>query len=111
MKIEDFSDDEIKEEFLNRCLKNDLDDDFFVDEIFDRGLDYKFETEYSDYNLLDKLLDEIEKRDIKIPFSLTETFNGRNVEDIVESIYQNDYNAISEKDIRDLLYLVLGKII
>lgn len=107
MKIEDFSNDEIKEEFLNRYLKNDLDDDFFVDEIYDRGLDYKFETEYSDY----ELLDEIENRNIKIPFSLTETFNGRNVEDIVESIYQNDYNAISEKDIRDLLYLVLGKII
>lgn len=107
MKIEDFSDDEIKEEFLNRCLKNDLDDDFFVDEIYDRGLDYKFESDYTD----DALLNEIDNRNIKIPFSMTESYAGRNVEEIVESIYQNDYNAISEKDIRDLLYLVLGKII
>jgi rubrerythrin len=111
MKIEDFSDEEILQEFLNRYLKNDLDDDFFVDEVFDRGLEYKFETEYSDYELLDKLLDEIENRDIKIPFSMTESYAGRNIEEIVESIYQNDYNTIREKDIRDLLYLVLGKII
>jgi hypothetical protein len=111
MKIEDFSDEEILQEFLNRYLKNDLDDDFFVDEIYARGLEYKFETEYSDYELLDKLLDEIENRDIKIPFSMTESYAGRNIEEIVESIYQNDYNTIREKDIRDLLYLVLGKII
>lgn len=107
MKIEDFSDEEILQEFLNRYLKNDLDDDFFVDEVFDRGLEYKFQPEYTD----DELLSEIEEREIIIPFRLTESFNGRNVQQIVESIYQNDYNSISEKDLRDLIYIVLGKII
>ena len=68
MSIVDFSNDEIIEEFLNRYLKNDLDDDFFVDEIYDRGLEYKFEKEYYDY----ELLNEIEERELTIPFSLTE---------------------------------------